>query len=118
MSKFLFVLSRGLEDPTRVVRCLQFAKIAADKGHETVLFLVDDAAVIARLGALDMVKAPTGDEAKPYMDFLVEKRVPIMVCTPCANARLMDPEEFVEGARLETGLTLIDLAEESKVFSF
>ena len=118
MSKFLFVLSRGLEDPTRVVRCLQFAKIAVDKGHETVLFLVDDAALIARVGALDTIKAPTGDEAKPYMDFLIEKKTPIMVCTPCANARLMDPEEFVEGAGLETGLTLIDLAAESKVFTF
>ena len=118
MAKFLFVLSRGLEDPTRVVRCLQLAKIAADKGHETVLFLVDDAAVIARVGALDNVKAPTGDEAGGYLDFLIEKGVPIMVCTPCANARFLDPEEFVKGAKLETGMTLIDLAAESRVFSF
>ncbi len=43
MSKFLFVLTRGPEDPTRAVRCLQFAKIAKDKGHEVVVFLVDDA---------------------------------------------------------------------------
>ena len=44
MSKFLFVLTRGPEDPTRAVRCFQFAKIAADKGHEVTVFLVDDAA--------------------------------------------------------------------------
>ncbi len=118
MAKFLFVLSRGLEDPTRVVRCLQLAKVAADKGHDTVLFLVDDAVAIARLGALETVRAPTGDEAKPYMDFLIEKEVPIMVCTPCANTRFLDPDEFVKGARLELGLTLIDLAAESQVFSF
>lgn len=118
MSKFLFVLSRGLEDPTRVVRCLQLAKIAVDKGHQTTLFLVDDGAVAAQLGALDNVKAPTGDEAKTYMDFLVEKKTDIMVCTPCANARALDPDDFVPGARLETGMTLIDLAAESQVFSF
>ena len=34
MKKFLFVLSRGPEDSTRAVRCFQFAKIAAEKGHE------------------------------------------------------------------------------------
>ncbi len=118
MAKFLFVLSRGLEDPTRVVRCLQFAKIAVDKGHETVLFLVDDAAMIARVGAVETIKAPTGDEAKPYLDFLIDKKVEIMVCKPCANARFLDPEEFVPGARLETGMTLIDLAAQSKTFTF
>ena len=118
MDKFLFVLSRGLEDPTRVVRCLQLAKIAADKGHQVNLFLVDDAVAAARLGGLESVKAPTGDEAQPYLDFLVEKEVPIPVCTPCANARALDPDEFVVGARLETGMTLIDLAAESKAFSF
>lgn len=118
MAKFLFVLSRGLEDPTRAVRCFQFAKLAVEDGNETVVFLVDDAAVFARLGATDQVKAPTGDELKPYLDFLVEKQTPIMVCTPCANARFLDPAEFVAGARLETGKTLINLAKDHQVFSF
>ena len=69
MAKFLFVLSRGLEDPTRVVRCLQFAKIAVDKGHETVLFLVDDAAMIARVGAVETIKAPPGMRPNPIWIF-------------------------------------------------
>jgi predicted peroxiredoxin len=32
MSKFLFVLTRGQEDPIRAGCGFQFAKIAADKG--------------------------------------------------------------------------------------
>jgi predicted peroxiredoxin len=43
MRKFLFVLSRGPEDSTRAGRCFQFAKIAADQGHQVTVFLVDDA---------------------------------------------------------------------------
>ena len=118
MAKFLFVLSRGLEDPTRSVRCFQFAKLAKEDGNEVVVFLIDDGAVYARVGASDQVKAPTGDELKPYLDYLVENQTTIMVCTPCANNRQLDPEEFVPGARLETGKTLIELAKDHQVFTF
>ncbi len=118
MAKFLFVLSRGLEDPTRATRCFQFAKLAREDGNQVVVFLVDDGVIYARLGAAEQVKAPTGDELKPYLDYLIEQQVPIMVCTPCANNRFLDPAELVAGARLETGKTLIQLAKDSKVFTF
>jgi len=118
MAKFLFVLSRGLEDPTRVTRALQFAKLAVDEGHETSVFLVDDAVVAAKVGMLDNVKSPTGDDAKSYLDALVAAGTPILVCTPCANARHLDEDEFVVSAKLATGKTLIALAAESTTLSF
>lgn len=118
MEKFLFVLSRGLEDPTRATRAFQLAKVAKEKGHEVNLFLVDDAVAYAVLGLADNVKAPTGDEAKPYIDYLVENKVPFYICTPCARTRLYSEDEFINGAKLSTAAFLIDLAAESKVFTF
>jgi predicted peroxiredoxin len=79
MGKFLFVMTRGIEDPTRVTRALQLAKVAKEQDHDVNIFLTDDAVVIAKPGMVDQVKAPTGDEAKPYLDFLIEKEVPIYV---------------------------------------
>ena len=79
MSKFLFVLTRGLEDPTRVTRVFQFAKVAKEQGDEVNLFLTDDAVVLAKPGMVDQIKAPTGDEARTYFDYLVENKVPIFV---------------------------------------
>jgi predicted peroxiredoxin len=118
MSKFLFVLTRGPEDPTRAVRCFQFAKIAADKGHDVTVFLVDDAAYFANLSLTERVKAPTGDELITYWKFLVEKKARILVCKPCAETRLIGADELPPGVQIGTGVTLIDLAAESKVFSF
>ena len=43
------------------------------------VFLTDDAVVLAKPGMADHVKAPTGDEAKTYLDFLVENKVPFYV---------------------------------------
>jgi len=79
MSKFLFVLTRGLEDPTRVTRALQLAKVAKEQGDDVNVFLTDDAVVLAKPGMVDQIKAPTGDEAKTYFDYLVENKVPLFV---------------------------------------
>jgi predicted peroxiredoxin len=118
MAKFLFVLTRGPEDPTRAVRCFQFAKIAADKGHEVTVFLVDDAVYFTNLGLAERVKAPTGDELMSYWKFLVEKGASILVCKPCAESRMVTPDELPPGTAIGTGVTLIDLAVEARVFSF
>lgn len=118
MEKFLFVLSRGLEDPTRATRVFQLAKVAKEKGHEVNIFLVDDAVAYAVLGLADNVKAPTGDEAKSYLNYLIEQNVTFLICTPCARTRLYSEDEFIRGAQLSTAGHLIDLAAESKVFTF
>ncbi len=118
MERFLFVLTRGAEDPTRVVRCFQFAKIAKEKGHEVVVFLVDDAVYLTNLGIAERIKAPTGDELINYWRFLVEKGGVIMVCKPCAEARMIGPDELPKGVQIGTGAQLIDIAAQSKVFTF
>jgi hypothetical protein len=79
MANFLFVITRGLEDPTRVTRALQLAKVAKEKGNEVNIFLTDDAVSISKPGMLANVKAPTGDDAQEYFTFLVEHKVPIFV---------------------------------------
>ena len=79
MARFLFVLTRGLEDPTRVTRAFQLAKVAKEKGHEVNMFLTDDAVLLAKPGMVDHIKTPTGDEAKGYFTFLADKSVPLYV---------------------------------------
>jgi len=79
MGKFVFVLTRGLEDPTRVTRSFQLAMAAKENGHEVNLYLTDDAVVLVKEGMLDNVIAPTGDEAGSHFQYLVKNRVPIYV---------------------------------------
>lgn len=118
MEKFLFVLTRGLEDPIRVTRCLQLAKIAKEKGHEVNVFFTDDAVMLVREGAIDNVMAPSGDEAVAQFTYLMVHKTPFYVCKPCAEIRRIKQEDIVENASLATGALLIDLAVQSKVFTF
>jgi predicted peroxiredoxin len=79
MRKFVFVLTRGLEDPTRVTRALQLAKAATENKYEAKIFLTDDAVMIVKNNMIDNIVAPTGDEASDHYQFLLKNRVPIFV---------------------------------------
>lgn len=79
MERFLFVLTRGMEDPSRATRCFQLAKVAKECGHDVHVFLTDDAVMLARLGVAEQIKSATGDEMKPYLDYLIRESVPIYV---------------------------------------
>jgi len=79
VQKFVFVLTRGIEDPTRVTRSFQLAKAAKEQGHEVSLFLTDDAVTLAKKGIIDNVVAPTGDEASGHLFYLIDNDVPIFL---------------------------------------
>jgi predicted peroxiredoxin len=79
LDKILFVITMGLEDPTRDTRSLQLAKVAKDMGKEVNIFLTDDAVLLSKPGIVDQFKAPTGDEANDYLDSLIENKVSIHV---------------------------------------
>lgn len=118
MSKFLFVLSKGTDDPTRAVRCFFFAKTAAEKGHDVTVFLLDDAVYLCNMTIAERIKAPTGDELATYLKFFREKNIPVLVCKPCAEARMIVEDDLPPNFKISTGGTLIDLAAESKLFTF
>ena len=79
MGNYLFVLTRGLEDPTRVTRTFQLAKAAKEAGHVVNMFLTDDAVLLAKTGMIDNVVAPTGDEAGAHFLYLINEEVPIFL---------------------------------------
>ena len=79
MGNFLFVLTRGLEDPTRVTRTFQLAKVAKESGHEVNMFLTDDAVLLVKEGMIDNVVAPTGDVAASHFYYLIENKVQIYI---------------------------------------
>ena len=79
MAKFLFMLTRGLEDTTRPTRCLQLASIAHEAGHDVHVFLTDDGVMFAKKGMADNIVAATGDEMNTHLEALVQARVPVYV---------------------------------------
>ena len=80
MAKMLFIISNGFEKAGRATRAFQFAKVAQEKGHEVKVFLIDDAIHWAQFGMAEGVRASTGEEMKPFIDYLSEHDSPIYAC--------------------------------------
>jgi predicted peroxiredoxin len=118
MGKFLFVLTRGLEDPTRVTRALQLAKAAKETGHEVHMFLTDDAVFVAKDGMLDNVIAPTGDEAASHYQYLLGQKVPIYLCIPCAESRQITKEDVDASVAFAGAPKIFELGEVCKILTF
>jgi uncharacterized protein involved in oxidation of intracellular sulfur len=80
MAKLLYILSKGLEKAGSATRALQFASIAADKGHHVEVFLIDEAVHWAQIGMAEGIRSSTGEVMKDFLDLLTARRNPIHVC--------------------------------------
>ncbi|MBW1980887.1 MAG: DsrE family protein [Deltaproteobacteria bacterium] len=80
MSKMVFIISNGFEKAGRATRAFQFAKVACEKGHDVSVFLVDDAIHWVQFGMAEGARASTGEEMKPFIDYLIEHDAPIYAC--------------------------------------
>ena len=118
--KLLFVLSKGFEKAGGATRAVQFAAVAVDKGHEVVLFLIDDAIHWAQIGMAEGIRSSTGEHMKDLLDKLIAAKTTIHVCKACADKRLVSPDDLIEGAKISGAPVLVDMMADDayKVFTF
>ena len=118
--KLLFVISKGLEKSGGATRALQFAGIAAEKGHSVEVFFIDEAVHWAQVGMAEGIRASTGEAMKDFLNKLINKKSPIHVCKACADKRLISPDELIAGAVISPGPVLVDMMAdpEYRVFTF
>ncbi|MGM0418926.1 MAG: DsrE family protein [Thermodesulfobacteriota bacterium] len=115
--KVVIVIAAGLDNPNRSTRGIHLATVAQKKGKDVKVFLLDDAVFVAKEGLAENLYAATGDSAADLLLHLQEFEVPILACTPCAQARKITQDDLIEGARLATAAELIDLTTDHAVIS-
>ena len=106
----LITLACGTDDPNRATRGLFLAAEAQKKGKNVTLFLLDEAVYLARKGAVENLRAATGDSADDSLAHLQAYEVPILVCTPFAKSRFIKEEDLEDSCRMATASELIDIA--------
>ncbi len=101
MATFIISGSRGTDDPTMATLPFMAAKAAKEQGHDVVLWLQNEAVVLARKGVADHV---TGVNLTPLKDLLAALQnagVAIWVCGACAVARQISQGDLVAGATIK-----------------
>ncbi len=107
MSKYQFIIMTGPEHPVRTTRAMMFACRAVEEGHEVSVFLVDDAVYLHNMVLAGNIAAATGDTLMQYLQVLLDFKVEVMVCLPCAKARGITEQDLPAGWRLEKGVECI-----------
>ena len=100
--KLLFILSKGLEKAGSAIRAMQIAALTAAQGNHVEVFLLDEAVHWAR-----GIKA-AGESLLDYMEMLKAGERPILVCTACAEKRLISQGDLIPGTVLATMPTLVE----------
>lgn len=93
-------LTTGLEDPEKVTVAFLVSVGAAERGHETLMFLTKEAARLATRG----VAVGTACDGCPSLPSLVERYTAaggrFLVCPICFDARCLERAALVDGAEL------------------
>jgi sulfur relay (sulfurtransferase) complex TusBCD TusD component (DsrE family) len=113
--KLLFIISKGLEKSGSAIRAMQFAALAAQQGNPVEVFLIDEAVHWAQ-----GIRAAHGEGLADYTEILSSRENPIHVCKPCAEKRLIKPDNLIEGTAIASVPTLVEkmASPEYKVFTF
>ncbi len=106
----LIIISCGTDNPNRSTRGLFLATVAQKQGKNVTVFLLDEGVYLARKGITETLRAATGDSADDSLAHLQAHEVPILVCTPCAKSRFIEPADLADSCRMATAAELIDLA--------
>ncbi|MTJ55610.1 peroxiredoxin [Anabaena sp. UHCC 0253] len=91
-------ISRGTEDPHRVLMALTLAeKMSEDKD---VLVFFDIQGVEVALKNEKVIEFREFESAKTLLNKLIKKGISIYVCPMCLKAANHQPEDLIEGAKL------------------
>lgn len=90
--------SRGTDDPTMATLPFIAAKAAKEQGHDVVLWLWNEAVVLARKGVADHVVGVNLTPLKDLVAAIQSQGIPIWVCGACAVARQLIEGDLIDGS--------------------
>ncbi|MFQ5978678.1 MAG: DsrE family protein [Candidatus Heimdallarchaeota archaeon] len=105
----IFTGSKGTDDPTMATFPFIMAKTAKEMqpDAEVTIGLMGEAVNCVRKGVAQHVVTVGHGTLKEFLDFAVEKNLPIMICGACADARGLKKEDCVGNVSWETPQTFL-----------
>ncbi len=102
MSSLIISASKGTDDPTMATLAFIAAKVATDEGHQVILWLQNEAVVLAKKGIVEGIQGVGLKPLKELAAALESANVTIWVCLACAVARQISEGELVKDASFKT----------------
>ena len=96
--KVVISVSSGTEDPVRASLGIRAARVAAEQGHEVIVWLQGEAVAIANKNIYEMIVGHNLPPMRDDLNMLLGANVPLWVCEACGKGRNVSPENWVDTA--------------------
>lgn len=108
--RVIVAVSAGTDDPTRATLGMLAAKASADQGHDVVVWLQGEAAVIANGSVYPKIQGINMPAMKDVVEALLAQKVPMWVCEACGKGRNVTPENWLVTASYKTMVDYVGAA--------
>ncbi len=102
MTSLIISALKGTDDPTMATLAFIAAKVATDEGHQVILWLQNEAVVLAKKAIVEGIQGVGLKPLKELAAALESANVTIWVCQACAVARQISEGELVKDACFKT----------------
>lgn len=109
MSSILVSLASSHDNPDRATVGFVVASAAAASGQDTTVFLSADGAWLGKKGEAAKIHEEGFAPLADLMAGFVEAGGKIIVCSPCAKKRGIDPDDLVDGSVIAGGAAVVAL---------
>lgn len=104
--KIVYMATRGPENPEMAVMPFIHAVGALTMDVEAVVFLLANAAMIAKRGFAEQIKVGALPPLGELLHNFQEMGGKLLVCGPCCKSRAIGEDELVSGAKIVGAATL------------
>ena len=106
--KLVYVVTHAEEQPESATIPFVLANTTQAMDAEAVVILQMTGVYLAMKGYADHVHAAGFPPLQELLDTYISEGGKILVCSPCIQARKINPEDLIEGSVVVAGATLVD----------
>jgi len=114
--KFMVTISHGTDNHDRANLAMTFVVSMINEDIDVALVLMVEGAELARQGIADTIRGRNMTPAAELFPLIIEAKIPIYVCSPCAKTMGVTEKNIIAGAKIVTAPTAIaDMADREVV---
>jgi predicted peroxiredoxin len=116
--KFMVMINHSTDDHDRANLALGFVAGMLIEEIDVVITLMFEGALLGKKGVAETLVGRNMTPGKEIIPLILEAKVPINVCAPCAKTMGVGEADLVPGAKIVTAPTVIALMHDRQVVTF
>lgn len=116
--KFMVIINHSTDDQDRANLALGFVTAMLVEEVDVAITMMFEGALLGKKGEAEKIVGRNMTPAREIFPLILEHKVPIYVCAPCAKTMGVSEADLVEGAKIVTAPSVVAELHDREVVSF